>query len=107
MLADIGGHPRQRGGKAVEPGRGPSVLDWLRGTLVPELGFDERRQRGPALVRQLKAVERHREHMRRRRIEVEQQAKGVGQIDIGKVPQDRLTVQSAVEEAGQYRALQE
>src|SRR5262249_42234206 len=84
-----------------------SFLCFLRGMSLLELRFNQWRQCRSTLVGQLEAIHCHREDVRRRRIEVEQKAEGLRQIDVGKIPQHCLTVHAAVEKTGQNGALQQ
>src|SRR5207253_10862931 len=73
----------------VEAGGRPLGASRPQCALV-ELRLDERRQRRAAIGRQTESIEREREHLRRSRLEIQQQAQRVGEIDVGDRKSTRL-----------------
>ena len=98
--------PRERARLIVEA-RGRPIGAALAHRARVELRLDERRQRCAALGRELQPIERDREQLRRGRLEIEQQAQRVGEIDVRELAEHRLAGQAAVEQARQHRASQQ
>ena len=73
---------------------------------APQTRVDERDHRVPAIGRQVQSIESRRQHLGRRRFQLEQETQRVGEIDVGKIAQHRA-VRASIEQAGQDRSSQQ